>query len=266
MPTRRRSKRLRTKQYQKIAKNIHPILQHEQLKFVIAKYADPQSRFYARIALNELGWIPQQVLQYVKEKTEKGESLRWNHDDNLAKVMKEDKFELVKWACTFNTCVKNSLCQAAACYGKLHMLQWARKQQPPLPWNVWTLYDAFDDGQYDTLKWALENGCEEFNRDMKNQIDVYAQIFENEDRWKNVNLDNTFISIWDHDLGMRFDCNILMMAVMFGHKEFVRYLLTRNGIDVNYCTESENSAIQLAEDHNRHEIAKMIRSHPNFSG
>ena len=165
------------------------LLLHPQLKFVIAKWVDPKSRFYARIALrHKLGWIPKELLAYLKEKREKGESLKWD-GKNLKKVVKEDNFEVVKWAGTFNEYVKKDLCGWAASYGKLHMLKWARKQQPPLPWNRGTCFHAFDNGHCDTLKWLLENGCplgEWFDDDDKTDFLQYASIFEDEKKWKNI--------------------------------------------------------------------------------
>ena len=102
--------------------NAKSILRHKDLCPIIAEYDDPQSRFYARIALrHKLGWIPKDVLEYGKEKREKGERLKWN-GKKLWKVVEEDNFEVVKWAGTFNEYVKENLCEKAARYGKLHML------------------------------------------------------------------------------------------------------------------------------------------------
>jgi len=44
----------------------------------------------------------------------------------------------------------------AACYGHVHILKWARAQDPPCPWNAIMCGEAPD---LDTLRWMRQEGC-----------------------------------------------------------------------------------------------------------
>eukprot|EP00941_MAST-03F_sp_MAST-3F-sp1_P004426 g4426.t1 len=140
-------RRKRTKRY--VSEFISPalnVLKHNDLPFVLAEYLDPRSRINARTALRDKkAWIPKQVLQYVKEKTERGEHLTWGWS-SLKKVVKEDKFELLRWADTFSNYVNKKLCEVAARFGKLDKLKW-----------VPSLILACRNGNLETVKLFLKN-------------------------------------------------------------------------------------------------------------
>tara|TARA_A100001015_G_C15041416_1_gene739892 strand:+ start:1390 stop:2310 length:921 start_codon:yes stop_codon:yes gene_type:complete len=226
------------------------VLFHPDLKFVIAQYVDPQSRFYARIALRDkLGWIPKQVLAYVNNKRENGKLLKWNWK-NLEKVVKEDKFMVVKWASTFNKYVKKFLCNVAAEYGKLYMLKWARKQQPPLLWDNHICLKAFRFGHYETLKWAVENACPCYE-ETKAHFLQYVSILENDDKWKNIVVNQIIYEDW----------TTLMMSCHFGHTELVRYLLGCDGINVNMEDGLERTSLLLACSTGKIEVVKLLFAH-----
>eukprot|EP00941_MAST-03F_sp_MAST-3F-sp1_P003579 g3579.t1 len=164
--------------------------------------------------------------------------------------MKEDKFELVKWAVTFkfSKYVKLCLCEVAAKSGKFHLLKWARKQQPPLPWNMGTCNRAFDFGHYDILKWSIENGCPCWNQ-IKTDFLQYVSIFEDEKKWKNIVVNQRIYNNGEY--------TTLMMASNFGHLELVRHLLTCNGINVNMKWKSSH----LAFTNGKEEVCDFILDH-----
>eukprot|EP00941_MAST-03F_sp_MAST-3F-sp1_P002286 g2286.t1 len=242
-----------------IEESISPALKvlrdHNDLKFVLAEYLDPRSRINARMALQEKkAWIPKQVLQYVKEKREKDKSLKWNFD-NLHAVVKRDKFELVKWACTFNKYMKNNLCRMAANLGKFHMLKWARKQESPLPWDENVLGGAFNCGHYDTLKWLIEKGCPWYDQP-KTDFLQYVRMLEDEEEWSNVDVNQVvFIS---EDMFTSEAFTTLMMACHLGHPELVQHLLTHNGI----MDDNIGSTCLIKACQNGHlEVVKVLLEH-----
>ena len=47
----------------------------------------------------------------------------------------------------------SGVCRAAAAGGHLHILQWARSQSPPCPWNEWACRLAAEHGHVDVLQW-----------------------------------------------------------------------------------------------------------------
>eukprot|EP00941_MAST-03F_sp_MAST-3F-sp1_P006229 g6229.t1 len=230
------------------------LLLHHDLKFVTAEYLDPLSRFYARIALqHKIGYIPKQVLKYIEWKRIKGESLKWDFD-TLDEVVKEDKFDLVKWAGTLNKYLKASLCWRAARFGKLHMLKWARKQQPPLPWDKDTCAKAFTFGHYDTLKWLVENGCP-WRDSLRTDFHRYVNIFEDKDKWKKIVVNQVIYR----------QTTTLMMASHFGHVELVTYLLTRDGIDVNMEDSIGRTCLIKACQNGHLDVVKLLLSHEDIN-
>eukprot|EP00941_MAST-03F_sp_MAST-3F-sp1_P005233 g5233.t1 len=221
------------------------LLLHPDLKFVIPEYLEPQCRFNARIALqHNLGWIPKQVLEYVKGKREKGERLQWNYL-TLAEVVKGDNFVVVKWVVAFNDYVKGKLCDSAAEYDKLHMLKWARKQQPPLKWDFRSLNRAYYRGHYDTMKWVIESGCP-YQR--KTGFLRYVRVLEDEDQWKNIVVNQV----------INRDGTTLMNACYFGHLELVRHLLGRNGVNVNMKSRHGDTGLLLACKTGKLEVVKLL--------
>ena len=54
---------------------------------------------------------------------------------------------------------RSSTCQLAAQGGNLEVLQWAREQTPPCPWNVSTCKYAAQGGHLELLQWAHNHGC-----------------------------------------------------------------------------------------------------------
>eukprot|EP00941_MAST-03F_sp_MAST-3F-sp1_P003688 g3688.t1 len=257
---------------------------HYLSSFGLPEYLDPRSRINARTALRDKeGWIPKQVMQYVEERREKGEALIWDAD-NLGRVVKEDKFELVKWAGALNEYVKENLCERATKYGKLHMLKWARKQQPPLPMDKYVLqetyrnghYDtlklgyegdssnylcllAFNNGHYDTLKWLIENGCPWDDRQKTNFL-RYVSAFENAEQWKNIVV-NQFI----YGCAIHGEMTTCMMACNFGHTELVRDLLARNGVNVNMGNGWGMTDLVFACRNGKLEVVKLLLEHNDIN-
>eukprot|EP00941_MAST-03F_sp_MAST-3F-sp1_P004564 g4564.t1 len=237
------------------------ILLHHDLKFFLPEYLDPLSRFYTRIALRHKdGWIPKQVLEYVKEKREKGESLKWK-DENLEKVVQEDKFELVKWAVTFSDYVKENLCEEAATFGKLHMLKWAKKQEPPLQWNDYVLLAAFEFGHYDTVKWLNEKGCLRWNDVEKTDFLRYDKMLEDEEEWKNIDVNEVIFVLTRYSLAF----TTLMMASHFGHTELVLHLLGRNGLNVNMENRGRKTSLLFACETGKLEVVKLLLEHKDIN-
>eukprot|EP00941_MAST-03F_sp_MAST-3F-sp1_P003077 g3077.t1 len=229
------------------------LLLHPDLKFVIPEFLEPQCRFNARIALrHKTGWIPKQVLKYVEEKTEKGVSLTYRH---LIEVVKENNFEVVKWAGTFNEFVKKHLCEEAAEQGQLHMIQWSRQQQPPLFLDADSCQNAFDNGHYNTLKWMVKNGCKWYEEE---SIDFmkYVNIFEAEETWKKVEVNQNFYR--------PFDYTILIVACNFGHERLVEHLLSRSGINVNMMCD-DDCALFVACRNNQMEVLKLLLAHEDLN-
>ena len=229
------------------------LLLHHDLKFVLSEYVDPLSRFYTRIALRHKdGWIPKQVLQYGLEKTEMGESLEWNWKSRM-RVVREDKFELVKWAFAFSEFGKTWLCWLAAIFGKLHMLKWARTQQPPLPWDEDVSKDAFNNGHYNTLKWLVEKGCPWYDMDDETEFLRYVSVLEDEEEWQNVVVNQVIII----SRGM----TTLMMACLFGHTDLVCHLLACNGVNVNMDNGEGKTGLLFACGSGNLEVVKLLLEH-----
>ena len=51
------------------------------------------------------------------------------------------------------------ICRVAAEYKHLHILQWARAQQPPCPWNSLTFFGAARHGHTEILQGLIANDC-----------------------------------------------------------------------------------------------------------
>eukprot|EP00941_MAST-03F_sp_MAST-3F-sp1_P005632 g5632.t1 len=226
---------------------------HNDLKFVLAEYLYPRSRINARTALRDKeGWIPKQVLEYVEEKRGKGESLKWGYS-SLRRVVKEDKFELVKWAGTLSEYVKVELFDCAAEFAKLHMLKWAREQQPPLPWDD-ALERAFEWGHYDTLEWLIETGFPWYD-EQKTDFLGYECVLEDEEEWKNIEVNQAIYGGY----------TTLMMACKFGHTELVRHLLARNGINVNMENSQRMTGLLFACRNGKLEVVKLLLEHKDIN-
>eukprot|EP00941_MAST-03F_sp_MAST-3F-sp1_P005590 g5590.t1 len=251
------SKRTKRDTEEFISPALKVLRDHHDLIFVLAEYLDPRSRINARTALQDKeGWIPKQVLEYVEEKREKGEGLKWEWK-SLKRVVKEDKFELVKWAGTFSEYVKKNLCEQAARFGKLHMLKWAKKQEPPLPWSENECALAFVAGHYDTLKWLIEKGCP-CSDQQRTDFLRYVHMLEGEEEWKNVDVNEVLLEF----VGNYGGSTILMMACHFVHMDLVRHLLARNGVNVNQGNKWGRTALHLASKEGHIEVVKAILSHP----
>eukprot|EP00941_MAST-03F_sp_MAST-3F-sp1_P001977 g1977.t1 len=224
------------------------------LKFGIAEYLDPQSRFFARIALrHKIGWVPKEVMEYVREKRKNGERLKWNYL-TLQDLAKQNHFTVVKWVGMFNEYVKKNICTWAARYDRLHMLKWARKQQPPLP-DATVCFECFDNGNYDTLKWVVENGSL-WDEDCKTGFNRYVSIVEAKDGWKNIVVNQViFPQSW----------TTLMMASHFGHTNLVSHLLTLDGIDVNKKNRAERSSLVIACNHCNVKVVKLLLAHKDIN-
>eukprot|EP00941_MAST-03F_sp_MAST-3F-sp1_P002115 g2115.t1 len=228
------------------------ILQHPDLPFVLAEFLDPLSRFYTRIALrHKKGWIPKQVLEYIEEKREEEESLKWGYS-SVRRVVREDKFELVKWVGTFNELVKNSLCERAAEFGKIQTLKWARKQEPPLPWHESVCFRALEWGHYDTLKWLVVNGCP-WNDQKKTDFLRYVHVLEDEEEWMKVVVNQVIFSY--------NNMTTLMMASHFGHTELVCHLLACKGVNVNMENSRRKTSLLLACKSGKLEVVKLLLEH-----
>eukprot|EP00941_MAST-03F_sp_MAST-3F-sp1_P003458 g3458.t1 len=230
---------------------------NHNLTFKLSKYLDPRSRINARTALQDKeAWIPKQVLQYVKDKREKVESLKWSYS-SLGKVVREDKFELVKWAGTFNEFVKETLCRRAVRLGKLHMLKWARKQQPPLPWGSNCLCSlAFKNGHYDTLKWLIENSCP-WDDQKKMDFLRCVGVMDDKEEWKNVDVNQV---VYDEN-----GKTALHYSSEKGHIEVVKAIVSHPKFtNINQVSQYGHTALHLASRGGYTEVAKVILSHPKF--
>ena len=66
---------------------------------------------------------------------------------------------LVIWSCTNAPpgTYRRKICQRAAEYGQLAVLQWARAND--YPWDDYTCTNAAINGHLEVLKWARANGC-----------------------------------------------------------------------------------------------------------
>ena len=61
---------------------------------------------------------------------------------------------LLKWALDELEMPRGLVCRTIAKYGHLDVLQWARAQDPPCPWDAWVCSDAAENGHLDVLQWV----------------------------------------------------------------------------------------------------------------
>ena len=69
------------------------------------------------------------------------EALRWFHSHRC------------RWNRDVCRAAAADVCRAAVAEGHLHILQWARSQTPPFPWDQWVCNWAAGNGRLDVLQW-----------------------------------------------------------------------------------------------------------------
>lgn len=70
--------------------------------------------------------------------------------------------ELAKWARRRRCRWTANVCYNAVLNGHLHILEWARAQEPPAPWDKWICSVIAISGHLEILKWARAHGDENF--------------------------------------------------------------------------------------------------------
>lgn len=67
--------------------------------------------------------------------------------------------KVLEWARDLGCILDTHVCQRAARYGHLNVIQWLRTQDPPCPWGGGTCAYAAKGGHLNVLQWARAHGC-----------------------------------------------------------------------------------------------------------
>lgn len=77
----------------------------------------------------------------------------------LGRAAMRGHLELIKHVRGLGVRWDDRVCWMAAYYGHLHVLQWVRSQNPPCPWDWWTLRCATHRKHEHVVKFCEENHC-----------------------------------------------------------------------------------------------------------
>ena len=92
-------------------------------------------------------------------------SLKWAHYNGctwihliFSELVVKDKEEMCSWV-AMNTLLPWDACYRVAELGNLKMLKFLREKIPNIFWNTSVCNVAAQNGHFDVLVWAVENGC-----------------------------------------------------------------------------------------------------------